>query len=84
MVHVRAGASGGIGEACAWRFAEAGCRLVLLARRAEKLEELKQKLQAEYKVLKALKCQSRGVTLYPSLRRPAALWTCWIGSPCRG
>lgn len=48
-----AGASGGIGEACAWRFAEAGCRLVLLARREEKLAELKQKLQAEYKVLNA-------------------------------
>ena len=45
------GASGGIGAACAWSFAEAGCKLVLLARRAEKLEEIKQQLQAEYKVL---------------------------------
>ncbi len=45
-----AGASGGIGEACAWRFAEAGCKLVLLARRTEKLTELQTKLQEEYRV----------------------------------
>lgn len=42
------GASSGIGEACAWRFAEAGCRLVLLARRAERLADIQQQLQAAY------------------------------------
>eukprot|EP00964_Phaeocystis_antarctica_P053821 scaffold31611_cov59-Phaeocystis_antarctica.AAC.1 len=35
------GATSGIGEACAWRFAEAGCKLVLTGRRTERLDSLK-------------------------------------------
>jgi 3-hydroxy acid dehydrogenase / malonic semialdehyde reductase len=44
------GASAGIGEACAWRLAEAGCNIVLLARRADRLEVLKKSLVEAYDV----------------------------------
>ena len=38
------GASAGIGRACAQRFAAAGCRLTLWARRANRLEALRDEL----------------------------------------
>jgi NADP-dependent 3-hydroxy acid dehydrogenase YdfG len=42
------GASSGFGKACAHLFAKAGDRLILLARRKERLEELARTLHAEY------------------------------------
>lgn len=48
------GASSGIGEACARKFAEGGYSLILTARRAEKLAGLKAELEAEGTKVKTL------------------------------
>ena len=45
------GASSGIGEACAWYFANKGSKVVLAARNAQKLEEISNQM-----TLKGLKC----------------------------
>ncbi len=44
------GATSGIGEACARKFAEAGDRLILNGRRKDRLEALKNSLEKEYKI----------------------------------
>lgn len=44
------GASAGIGKATAKYFAKEGCNLVLIARRVERLEEIKNNLEKEYGV----------------------------------
>ncbi len=46
------GASSGFGEACARRFAAAGSKVILVARRADRLEKLKSELAAPVYVLK--------------------------------
>ena len=53
------GASSGIGEACARKFAEGGYSLILTARRAEKLAELGAELEAEGTKVKTLKFDVR-------------------------
>lgn len=45
------GASSGIGEACAEHFAQAGAKLILVARRIERLTELTQHLKAKYQTM---------------------------------
>lgn len=48
------GATSGIGEACARKFAEGGYNLILTARRADKLEAIKAELEAEGTKVKVL------------------------------
>jgi NADP-dependent 3-hydroxy acid dehydrogenase YdfG len=43
------GATSGFGEACAYKFAQNGYNLLLNGRRAERLQMLKEKLEADYK-----------------------------------
>jgi 3-hydroxy acid dehydrogenase / malonic semialdehyde reductase len=51
------GASSGIGAACALMFAEAGAKLILVARRQERLDELAEELKGKYS------CQSYLISL---------------------
>lgn len=46
------GASAGIGESCAWKFAEKKANLILLGRRKERLNELKKKIESAHPSVK--------------------------------
>eukprot|EP00635_Sarcinochrysidales_sp_CCMP3193_P003329 CAMPEP_0118899810 /NCGR_PEP_ID=MMETSP1166-20130328/6209_1 /TAXON_ID=1104430 /ORGANISM="Chrysoreinhardia sp, Strain CCMP3193" /LENGTH=283 /DNA_ID=CAMNT_0006838941 /DNA_START=26 /DNA_END=877 /DNA_ORIENTATION=+ len=48
------GASSGFGWAASWRFAELGCRLILVARREERLKELAAEIQVKYREAQVL------------------------------
>ncbi len=71
-----AGASAGIGLAAARRFAEAGTKLVLVARRLERLEALKEELQTQYNV------RSSGLSV-PCQLLPQC-WPSMSGARCSG
>jgi len=43
------GASSGIGRSCAYKFAETGARLILVARRKERLEKIAKELKKQFK-----------------------------------
>jgi NADP-dependent 3-hydroxy acid dehydrogenase YdfG len=44
------GATSGFGEACAYKFAQNNCNLILNGRRVERLEQLKEDLERQYKI----------------------------------
>ncbi len=44
------GASSGIGEACAYAFAQEGCSIVLIARRGNRLKKIKKEIETKYNV----------------------------------
>ena len=55
-VAVITGASSGLGKQMSYAFAESGADLVLLARRIERLEEIKQELEAKGVRVLPIKC----------------------------
>ena len=55
------GATSGIGEACARKFAEGGYDLILTARRADKLAEIKQELESEKTKVEVLAFDGRSL-----------------------
>ncbi|MEZ7890675.1 MAG: SDR family oxidoreductase [Candidatus Wallbacteria bacterium] len=51
------GASSGIGEACAYKFAESGANLIITSRNIGKIESVKNDLNSKYPKIKVLACQ---------------------------
>ena len=69
-VAVITGASSGLGKQMAYAFAEQGADLVLMARRIEKLEELKNELEKKCAKVLAVKCD---VTSTENINESASL-----------
>ena len=69
------GASSGIGQALATRFARSGCNVVLVARSADKLQVLAQMLQDEHGV--------KAWAAPADLAQPPACWSMATSSTCR-
>lgn len=53
------GATSGIGESCAWRFANEGAKLILLGRRGERLDKVKEEIQVVIELLRISLCYLR-------------------------
>ena len=64
------GATSGIGEACARKFAEGGYRLVITGRNAAKLETLKTTLEAEGTEVRTLVFDVRDAAAAKAARSP--------------
>ena len=62
------GATAGIGEAIAWRFAEAGAKLIICGRRTERLQALSAALVAKYPSLKPPHCATLDVQQFDKLQ----------------
>ena len=78
-VAVITGASSGLGKQMAYAFADQGADLVLLARRIEKLEELKNELEKKCVKVLAVKCD---VTSTENINESASLVEKTF-NPCR-
>lgn len=50
MIAYITGATSGIGEACAWKFASMGWDIIITGRRTERLDDLKSKIQSQHTV----------------------------------
>ncbi len=60
------GASSGIGKAAAYQFAGQGAKLILTARRVEKLNELSKEIKEKYQVDGGFNQQLQQFTLIPN------------------
>ena len=72
------GATSGIGEACARRFADGGYNLIITGRRAEKLAAIKEDIEAQGTKVKTLTFDVRDADAAEAAinSRNGETWTC--------